>query len=255
MSIVLNEREWAEAAIVSRQLGKKPMETLNRVSRYYYGEGYRKRDIRKKLGDFLLQCDPGAVLTKWSDTLDKLAGSAGRRPLIKLDCIDITEAELEVIGSLEGKQMKRLAFTLLCTAKYWNAVNRSNNGWINTADKDIMKMANINTSVRRQSAMLYDMKNAGLIRFGKRVDNLNIRVAYIRDDSPAELHISDFRNLGNQYLLYCGEAYFQCEQCGLTIKKKGNARKYCQDCAAEMYIKQSVESVMRQRKQPENQAV
>lgn len=252
MSIVLNEKEWAEAAIANRQIGKKPMETLSRVSRYYYEEGYKKRDIRNKLDDFLLQCDPGVVLVKWSDTLDKMARNVDKYPLIKLDCIDVTKAELDVIDSLDGKQLRRLAFTLLCTAKYWDAAQQNNNGWVNTADKEIMKMANINTSVRRQSAMLHDMKDAGLVKFSKRVDNLNVQVKYIHNDSPAILHISDFRNLGNQYLLYCGESYFQCEQCGLAIKKKSNVHRYCSECAAEMYIKKSVESVMRQRTQIKN---
>lgn len=99
--------------------------------------------------------------------------------------------------------------------------------------------------------MLHEMKNAGLLRFSKRVDSLNIQVKFIRANSPVAIHITDFRNLGNQYLLYCGEPYFQCANCGLTIKKKSNVHKYCSDCAAEMYIKKSVESVMRQRRAAE----
>lgn len=33
MGIVLNEYEWAERMINSRELGKKPMETLTRVAK------------------------------------------------------------------------------------------------------------------------------------------------------------------------------------------------------------------------------
>lgn len=248
MSIVLNEREWAEVAIANRQLGKKPVETLSRVARYYcQSEKYKKREVRAKLEDFLLQCDPGVVLVKWADTIDKIVRAADKYPLIELEGIDITEAELQTVRNLEGKQLQRLAFTLLCVAKYWDATQLKNSGWVNTADKEIMKMANINTSIKRQSLMLHEMKNAGLLRFSKRVDSLNIQVKFIRTNSPVAIHISDFRNLGNQYLLYCGEPYFQCAHCGLTIKKKSNVHKYCPECAAEMYIKKSVESVMRKR--------
>jgi len=248
MSIVLNEREWAENAIANRQLGHSPIETLGRVARYYYQcEGYKKKDVKKKVADFLLQCDPGVVLVKWEDTIDRLAKTANKYQLIELEGIDITEAELQVIASLEGKQMQRLAFTLLCVAKYWDAAQPNNNGWVNTQDKDIMNMANIKTSIRRQSLMLHEMKKAGLLRFSKRVDSLNIQVKFIRRNSPVKIHIEDFRNLGNQYLLYCGEPYIKCAMCGLTIKRKNNRHKYCPDCAAEMYIKKSVESVMRNR--------
>lgn len=252
MSIVLNEREWAENAITSRQLGKKPVETLSRVARYYCQcEKYKKKEVRGKLEDFLLQCDPGVILVKWSDTIDRIVRSSDKFPLIELEGIDITEAELQTVRSLDGKQLQRLAFALLCVAKYWDAAQEKNNGWVNTSDKEIMKMANINTSIKRQSLMLHEMKNAGLLRFSKRVDSLNIQVKFIRANSPVAIHITDFRNLGNQYLLYCGEPYFQCANCGLTIKKKSNVHKYCSDCAAEMYIKKSVESVMRQRRAAE----
>lgn len=247
MSIVLNEREWTEHAIKNRQLGKKPVETLSRIARYYCQvEKYKKKEVRDKLEDFLLQCDPDIVLVKWGDMIDKIVRSADRFPLVELDNIEITKDEINTVRSLGGKQIQRLAFTLLCIAKYWNIIQPKNNGWVNTADKDIMKMANINTSVKRQNLMLHEMKTAGLLRFSKRVDSLNIQVKFIRTNSPVEIHISDFRNLGNQYLMYCGESYFQCSQCGLTIKKKSNAHKYCPECAAEMYIKKSVESVMRQ---------
>lgn len=34
MSIVLNEYDWAEKMIANHDLGKKPIETLSRVSKY-----------------------------------------------------------------------------------------------------------------------------------------------------------------------------------------------------------------------------
>lgn len=248
MGIVLNEREWVEAAIASRQLGKTPAETLSKLARYYYhAEGYKKSDVRKKLEEFMLQCDPHIVLVKWSDLLDSIVRNVNKYPLIEIDGIDITEAELEVIASLSGALTQRLAFTLLCIAKYWNTANPGNRSWVNTPDKDIMRMANIGTSIKRQSDMFHTLRQAGLLRFSKKVDSLNTQVRFIKPNSPVKLHISDFRNLGNQYMMYCGGAYMQCVQCGLTVKRRGNAQKYCPDCAAEIYLKQTVESTMRHR--------
>ncbi len=248
MSIVLNEKEWTEQAISSHQLGKKPFETLNRVARYYYQvEKYKRKDICNKLEDFLLQCDADVILVKWSEAIDRIVRWVDKYPLIELDGVCITESEVETIENLQGCQIRRFAFTLLCIAKYWDAVREENNGWVNTQDKDIMKMANVNTSIKRQNQMLHEMKSVGLLRFGKRVDSLNIQVMFIGANSPTSIHITDFRNLGNQYLLHCGGAYFQCGHCGLAIKKKNNAHKYCPDCADQMYFKKSVESVMRNR--------
>ena len=248
MSVVLNEREWAEHAIATRELGKKPGETLGRIARYYYQcGGYKKKDIRGKLEDFLLQCNPDVILLKWENIIDRVVRSAGKYPLIELDGVDVTQSELDAISVLSGAQIQRIAFTLLCVAKYWNSARKENNDWVNVPDREILKMANVSTSVQRQNGMFHELKNAGLIRFGRRVDNLNIRVLFIDNDSPVALHIDDFRNLGNQYMLYSGGPYFKCEHCGLAIRKKNNAHRYCPDCASEMYIQKTVESVMRNR--------
>lgn len=159
----------------------------------------------------------------------------------------MTKTELDIIDSLSGTQSRRLLFTLLCVAKYWNAIHDLNNGWVNTSDKDVMRMANIKPSIRRQSSLLHQMRQAGYIQFSKKIDSLNIQIMFIDQYGEPMLHITDFRNLGNQYLRYCGEPYFQCAECGLVIKRNGNAQKYCSDCASGIYIKKTVESVMRQR--------
>ena len=195
MSIVLNEYEWAERMVNNHDLGKKPIETLNRVAKYYYENQYSKKDIRKLLDTFMTQCDPSVSLVRWSDTLDRVAKSVGKFPLIRLDGVSVSKNELAKIEMLKGKQLRRLAFTILCTAKYWNAVSESNNNWVNSSDKEIMQMANINTSVKRQSAMFGELREAGFIRFSKKIDNLNVQVLFAEEGETA-IHIQDFRNLG-----------------------------------------------------------
>ena len=98
MSIVLNEHDWAEEMIRSRSLGKKPSETLCRVARYYIDKEYSKKDVRKILDAFLLQCDPVASLPKWANTIDYALARALKYEAIQIDKIDITDAELEIIG-------------------------------------------------------------------------------------------------------------------------------------------------------------
>lgn len=250
MSIVLNEYDWAERAINNHDIGKKPIETLNRVSKYYLENHYSKREIRKLLDTFMMQCDPQVSLVHWSDVLDKVAKNAGKYPLIRLDGIDISKPELEKIETLGGKQIRRLAFTLLCVAKYWDCVPEQNNHWVNSPDKEIMQMANIKTSIKRQSLMFAELRNAGFIRFSKKIDNLNVQVLFMTPGETA-IHIQDFRNLGYQYLKYYGEPYFDCVNCGITTKiqepSRGRKQKYCPSCAVELHTKQKVDSVMRHR--------
>jgi len=251
MSIVLNEYEWAEAMIDNRDLGRKPTETLNRVAKYYYENQYSKKEVRSLLDSFLLQCDPNASLVHWSDTLDRIAKNSIKYPCIQLDGVNITKSELEKISMLDGIQLRRLAFTLLCVAKYWDAASEKNNHWVNTPDNEIMQMANINTSIKRQGLMFNELRELGFIKFSKKIDNLNVQVLFMGDDET-ELHISDFRNLGHQYHKYYGLGeYFECENCGITLKRrdqsKGRHQKYCPACAVEVGTKQRINSVMRHR--------
>jgi len=243
MSIILNEKEWAMTAIEERDLGKHPTETLSRIARYYRKiDGYSKKETREKLGAFLLQCDPNAVLVKWGDTIDRVVKQADKFELVQLDGIPIYEEELLEVAKIEGRQARRIAFTMLCVAKYWNAVKAENNNWVNTSDKEVMAMANVKTTIKQQCQILHDLKDAGYIQFSRRVDSLNIRVLPIFNDGEQTLYITDYRNLGNQYLMYCGEPYAQCCECGLTIRKKNNKQLYCSGCKKEVKVRQNADA-------------
>lgn len=249
--IVLNENEWAYEMIQSKTLGKKPYETLCRVAKYYIDKyNYAKKDVRKILEDFLMQCDPGVSLPKWDKTIDYAINRAYKYDAVVIDKIDISKTEMEKIDALSGKQAKRLAFTVLCLAKYWNKVNPNGDCWVNSKDSDIMRMANINTSIKRQSLLYHYLNEEGLIQFSRKVDNTNVRVTFV-DDGPAVFSVTDLRNLGYQYLMYHGEPFFVCENCGITTKIKnpsrGRKQKYCADCANKIKMQQIVNSVMRKR--------
>lgn len=254
MTIVLNENEWAEDMIISHTLGKKPFETLRRVARYYIDNGKTRKDVRHLMDVFLLQCDPTASLPKWSDSLDKAVSLAYKYPAVNIEGITVTKPEMERIDSIPGKQIRRLAFTLLCLAKYWNTVNSKCNGWVNNKDSDIMRMANINTSIKRQSMMYHSLNEMGLIRFSRKVDNTSVQVCFI-EDGEAALHITDFRNLGYQYMMYHGEPFFVCENCGITEKiadARGRKQKYCKSCLSAVALRRRVERSMAYMPKREN---
>ena len=250
MNIILNESDVAEKALTEHTLGKNPVETLRCVSKYYMENQYSRSAARKLLDTFMLQCDPQVSLVHWSDTLDRIIKNAGRHPMIRLDGIEITKPELQAIEALRGTQVRRLAFTLLCVSKYWDSLSEKNNHWVNTADSEIMKMANIRTSIKRQCAMFSEIRERGMIRFSKKVDNLNVQVLFSSGGERA-MYIQDFRNLGYQYLKFYGGPYYECANCGITVKiqnpSKGRPPKYCPSCAVELHTKQKVESVMRHR--------
>ncbi len=257
--IVLNEIDWARDALQSNSLGNKPYETLCRIAKYFLHDGYTKQKVRKEMESFILRCDPKASIPKWSETIDYAIKYAMKHPAVEIDGVRITKKEMKKIDEIQGKQIKRLAFTLLCLAKYYDIVNPNGDHWVNSEDNEIMRMANISTSIRRQSDMFHQLWKLGLIQFSRKVDNTNVRVLFVDDSDDTALIVTDFRNLGYQYLMHHGDPFFICENCGIVTKIKhpeaGRRQKYCPNCAKEIQLQQIVNSVMQKRKVPKLQNV
>lgn len=250
--IVLNENEWVENVLKERSIGRKPSETLCRVAKYYIWKcGYSKKDTKKLLSGFVLQCMPTASMPKWSDTIDFVISVASKKKPIEIDGVYITKGELDAIEKVDGRQAQRLAFTLLCLSKYWDTVNETDSHWVNTKDSDIMKLANINTSSKRQGTLYHQLNELGMVQFSKKVDNTNVKVLFA-EDGESETVITDFRNLGYQYMRMQGEPYFVCKNCGITTRirnPEGVGRKqiYCTDCANKVKVQQMINAVMKKR--------
>ena len=220
------------------------------MAKYFIYIGLSRKETEKRIKSFLLECDPGTIVIDWEDVIDRAIRFAKKYPPIILDGVPITKAEFEKIDRLDGRQLRRLAFTLLAIAKYRDAISTERCMWVNTPDTEIMKMANINTSIKRQSLMFSQLKEAGMIRFANKVDNTNIEVLFAEPGDTAYL-IKDYRNLGYQYLMYHGENYFVCDECGITEKcvssGRGRKHKYCANCATRIHMEQMVNAVMRNR--------
>ena len=92
-------------------------------------------------------------------------------------------------------------------------------------------MACINTTAFEKDLKFNQLRELGLIEYAKKVNNLNIRVLYIDDESENILFVSDFRKLGNEWRLYKGEKYIRCADCGMLVRNTNGKRRYCQDCA------------------------
>ncbi len=239
-----------------RELGRKPSETIGRLAKYFLYIGLSKRETEKRIGEFMLECDPGIVLLEWEDVIARSIRNAKKYPLLVLDSIPITKPEMEKIDALAGRQLRRLAFVLLCIAKYRCASTGERNMWVNSPDNEIMKMANVNTSISRQCMLFAKLRELGMIRFSRRVDNTSVEVLFA-EDGETVLSVKDFRNLGYQYLMFHGEDYFVCSECGITERGNsspngGRKKKYCKACAVKIHTKQTVDSVMRERKKPQS---
>ena len=234
--IVLNEKEYAEECLKNKTIDGKPFYTLSILAKYYYYcLGYRKKKITELLIDFMEKAYPRYSCNKamWDENIEKIAKNVGKYTLYEIDGVWITKAELKTIENIKNKVLERLAFTLLCLAKLANIKNPNNTGWVNNDAKEIFTLARISCSVSNRYERLGELHQLSLLEFPKRIDNLSCRVTYINDDSEKVLFISDFRELGYEYLKYKGENIIRCRECGSLFRPKHGNEHYCSNCKSE----------------------
>ena len=230
----MNERNRAEDILSSVPETTNPIHNVYLLSRYYYAQGMKQKEVSEKVEDYLRQF-PFLVLPKWQRTVDKIIAKAKGKGLIEIEYVGITEKELAEIAHLRKESLKKLAFTLLCIAKYFNTIRPENNGWVNTPDKDIFRMADIKTlDCKRQQKLIRELHLLGLVGYSKVVDNVNLQVLFVDADTDPALRICQFDDLGYQYLEYVGDpSIVHCKCCGRLIKKTSKRLDYCPDCAQD----------------------
>ena len=136
------------------------------------------------LFDFLKRNYPRYELeeTYWINTVEKISSNAGKYPLTEIPGVRITESEMLTITSIHNKVLERLAFTMLCLAKFWNAKKPNNNGWVNADSKELFQYARISSKAIDREIRIGQLQDMGLLEFPKRNGNMNCRVTFINDD-------------------------------------------------------------------------
>jgi hypothetical protein len=200
--MVLNERKYAIKALATFEFDESITSTLFIIAKYlHYIENKTNTEIIDCLDKFMQKVYMDYNKVSWLKLFTQAIESSIKYPLIEIDFIPITMSELNTINSLTSEQEKRVLFAMLCYAKYYNIVNPENNGWVNTDAKIIFKSAHVQKNIDEQYKMLYDMANRGHIATSKNMSTLNKQVLFINNDSEVILKISDFRDLGYEYLL------------------------------------------------------
>ena len=244
----MNERNRAEDILSSVPETTNPIHNVYLLSRYYYAQGMKQKEVSEKVEDYLRQF-PFLVLPKWQRTVDKIVAKAKGKGLIEIEYVGITERELAEIEHLRKESLKKLAFTLLCIAKYFNMIRPENNSWVNTPDKDLFRMADIKTlDCKRQQKLIRELHLLGLVGYSKVVDNVNLQVLFVDADTYPALRICQFDDLGYQYLEYVGDpSIVHCKCCGRLIKKTSKRLDYCPDCAQDARRASTQKAVQKHR--------
>ena len=245
--IILNEVEYAKGLLDGHVKNKNPYLYIPLLSRYYRQTlNYAPKKTVCLLTEFMKENYINYNPVKWSPFIDSCVKRAKKTSLSEIQSIGITEKELSIVQSARNNTIAKVMFTLLCIAKYFNTRKDTNNSWTNIASKDIFKMANVSTSIEKQDAVISELYQSNLVGMTNKVDNLNTRVLFVDTGTEYVMNISDFRNLGNEYMNWKYGGYFRCAECGaLKRQNKYGNRVYCNECVGNVPVmkKNSVENI------------
>lgn len=243
MSVVLNEVKEAEKILNSGEVGNKPTSTLFLLGKYYRQKNnLDKTQTSKALDSFMRENYKNYNPVLWENIIEDISKKANKYPLREIDSIGITQGELDEISKLVNIKYEKLVFTMLCFAKLYNALSENNNGWVNIRIPEIFRIARVTVKYKKDKFLfLNDIEKSGLISFSNKNDNLNLKINFVGNDlDKSVITISDFRELGYEYLNYIGDGNFiRCSECGRLVRKSGNKIRYCKDCAYNINLNKS----------------
>jgi hypothetical protein len=216
------------------------------IAKYYYSDGVDCEKLSDTVKKVLLEFNlENYQEYKYYDKIVSICKGIIKGTIEKdfkqLEHIPIYENELNVINSLKTDRQKKIMFTFFAIARYMNS-----DGWINKKTSkrisEVFKLANVSLTTEKRCELLHELYVDGYISFGKKVDNLNIRVQ-LDDTGEVVYKVKDFNNLGNQYIGNFKKGYKQCAnpECGRKIKitsTTGRPKLYCDKCAKEIQFEQ-----------------
>lgn len=233
--IIINEKEFAEDRLKRGLTSESIYKTVNILAKYYIQElGYKKKKTKECIHEFLRLHWPKYEYEQeyWNGFVERSVSNAKKHPLYVFSGVRITKSELDTIENLKNKPLEKLAFTLLCLAKLGNLKRENNNGWVNTAAKDIYSLARVTSKTSERGKKIGQLYGEGLIELPFKVGNPSVRVTFINEEDECVLFISDFRELGYEYLKYRGENFLRCGDCRILIRNNSSGnRQYCSSCA------------------------
>lgn len=233
--IVLNEIDYAEQCLELGLVDKKPFFTLGILAKYYYHHlNKTKEETEKLVIEYADKYCSGYWQNekRWDEGIKKMVSKIDSKILYMVESVPITKSEFEVIHRLNDEQLECLAFTLLCVGKLNMIKHKSNEAWVNSDLREIFTLAHVSCKSRERNSRIRKLLNEELIEMTSKIDDLSMKVLFVDSTSDVLFEVSDFRDLGYEYLNMLGGNFIRCEKCGVIIKNNAaGTKKYCSSCS------------------------
>lgn len=237
---IFNEKEYIEGIIEARQVDlSNPTNTIRKLARYnFYVNGYTKSKNYNAIVDYMSKNFKDFSEMTYQKSIDGCIRDVDKTPFKNIKCVRITKSELEKISALDDIKKQKLAFILLCTAKYRDQYNPDNCHKTDISATDLYKMARVVLPRDQRNTYLHFLVENGLVEQHNNSKTKNKKLLFVSEDANDEVVLElkevDFKELAYVYMSWKnnGDGFTKCQRCGITIKQsKTRPRKYCEACA------------------------
>lgn len=246
---IFNEKEYIESIITSKQVDlSNPVNTIRKLARYnYYVNNYSKSKNYNAIVEYMSENFKDFSEITYQKSIDGCIRDVDKTPFRSIKCVQITKRELDKISNLDDIKKQKLAFVLLCTAKYRDQYNPDNCHKTDISATDLYKMARVVLPRDQRNIYLHFLIQDGLIEQHNNSKTKNKKLLFVSEDSNDKVVLKlkevDFKELAYAYMFWKnnGEGFTKCQRCGKTIKQsKTKPRKYCEECAERVNNEQSI---------------
>lgn len=244
MNIITNEYKIIDDLYNNNTYNIEEYKLIQILIKYLYLNGVTdKLQIREKIIEVMTKADESFMRSNWQDYIDKQTEKfiintriyKNVPKMVDIKSVPIYKEEIDIVNSSSHKKFKKLLFILLVYAKVTNIILDKNDNWFIQNITSLLKEGKVDTGNKKyRLEMLKQLKDEGFIDVFVKDLKTNIRVNFLKNGGSLAFEVTDFDNIIYSYLIYQGEKWKLCENCGKTyFKISSNRSKYCNKCAKE----------------------
>lgn len=209
----------------------------------WISQGARVEDLKFLMTNFCKQWNIKFNYAKNENLLLGVVGCFTNREENKIkeyihNRILIYSSEIEIIKRLSGKKNQKVAFAILCLAKWRN----SNYIYLNDSSsihlKDVFSLVGLKDTNKNMSLILHSLNEQGFLDVQlKPIMKCFIPCIVTSGEKSLEFDISE-DSVKDNLLIIVGD---KCEYCGKLFERIKNNQKYCSECGKKMNIIKTLE--------------
>ena len=240
MSIIFYEYEYCQK-IIDRGAKTITQRDLNYLAKYWEYEGIIYSQIQKNIENFCLKNDKNFNLIRNFQMITRALSHAKNNNIRFPTPIIITQAEINIIRSIDDYIKEKFLFSMLVCAKFFKNhpskkhIKRGkydNTLYSNNSIKDIQDISRIKFTKKEWYEWKYEFTTKALIT-PTIFDDSCWAIGFQNENSEPCFIIEDYRNIIAYYQEYCGEIMINCSECGVKTAKRSNRHFMCADCSKE----------------------